>query len=345
MIWICFYIIIVWRLVHTESLALNSSSSSNQKGVLEKDNDDALVQVWDDVLTEELCQILHQQEQERQERQQPHYLLKRPLNKNDEEEETSLFTLLERVLDGILTELGDDSMYVEYWSRTEWKHLEAHIDIDEYLAKEFPSTSFQYPNHGHVLYLQVGTDVRGPTCIISPSTVTTVPAVQGRLTRFRGTSWHTVPRPTNRWTIPFVKGAPKHTPTTQWGRHVVLFNTWNNKPPHNIHPISSSSSSSSSTTDITDNPTEQSCNDSNIIPRFSMWNKVQPQDHPKKGDDDWGTAKIWLLGNEQRRQYPMRTVPIQMPLSILEDALYDPSNIHSIPYQSSQNTPFEQSIE
>mmetsp|Transcript_24550 Transcript_24550/g.28423 ORF Transcript_24550/g.28423 Transcript_24550/m.28423 type:complete len:159 (+) Transcript_24550:255-731(+) len=79
--------------------------------------------------------------------------------------------------------------YVEYWTRQEWRHIEAHADVDEHRAKEhdsriLPSTtvpntnnedddqhhasasaSYRYPTKGHVLYLQVGTKVRGPTCV------------------------------------------------------------------------------------------------------------------------------------------------------------------------------------
>ena len=73
----------------------------------------------------------------------------------------------------------------------------------------------RYPSYGHVLYLQVGTDVRGPTCIFPRRSsgldlkkdkgecsqddndrkeveVQIVPAVAGRLLRFGGRDLHTV---------------------------------------------------------------------------------------------------------------------------------------------------------
>lgn len=39
-----------------------------------------------------------------------------------------------------------------------------------------------------------------------------VPAVPGRLLRFKGDLLHAVPRPTDVWLLPFVKGAPQFEP-------------------------------------------------------------------------------------------------------------------------------------
>merc|ERR1712071_711691 len=76
---------------------------------------------------------------------------------------------LEQTLDDLLTKCNDTSPIVEYWSRQEWKHIEAHADIDELLVREQKKQkehlTFRYPKHGHVLYLQVGSSVRGPTCL------------------------------------------------------------------------------------------------------------------------------------------------------------------------------------
>lgn len=67
--------------------------------------------------------------------------------------------------------------------------------------------SFQYPDKGHVLYVQVGTNIRGPTCLFANATcrgdllrqnsveLVTVPALPGRLLQFRGNVLHAVPRP------------------------------------------------------------------------------------------------------------------------------------------------------
>jgi hypothetical protein len=68
----------------------------------------------------------------------------------------------------------------------------------------------------HVLYLQVQTGLRGPTCVFPDKKIgwgididdgdisvdlVTVPAVQGRILRFPGSAMHAVPRPANRWLL------------------------------------------------------------------------------------------------------------------------------------------------
>ena len=44
--------------------------------------------------------------------------------------------VLERTLDALLTELAAGDGYVEYWTRQEWRHIEAHADVDEHRAKQ-----------------------------------------------------------------------------------------------------------------------------------------------------------------------------------------------------------------
>ncbi len=123
-----------------------------------------------------------------------HKVFSRPIVNRDES------PIIELALDAILTEMeqgggeglaGVNSMemsndnnvdvvpkqYVEYWTRQEFRHIEAHADVDEHLAKEHDasiangemtsSTSppYRYPENGHVLYLKVGSEVQGPTCI------------------------------------------------------------------------------------------------------------------------------------------------------------------------------------
>ena len=113
--------------------------------------------------------------------------------------------------------------------------------------------NYRYPISGHVLYLQVGKEVRGLKCIFPnrnnggdllrplQQTSTTlsqprkkqneielviVPAVEGRILKFEGNALHAVPRPADLWLLPFVKGAAQHSPEETWGRSVILFNTW-----------------------------------------------------------------------------------------------------------------------
>jgi hypothetical protein len=193
--------------------------------------------------------------------------------------------VIEQTLDAILHEIkssdiiGGNSSIVEYWTRQEWRHIEAHADVDENLSKQidkdssftttnknhdnemlckYPSTykmshGHRYPIYGHVLYLQVGTNVRCPTCIfpgrssggdLLRSTIhhgvksVFVPAVAGRLLRFDGRDLHTVPRPTELWMLPYVKGSPEYEPEEVWGRSVILFNIWphpqNEDPPLDV---------------------------------------------------------------------------------------------------------------
>ena len=40
---------------------------------------------------------------------------------------------IETALASFLNEVGDSSTHVEYWSRQDWKHIEAHADVDEKL--------------------------------------------------------------------------------------------------------------------------------------------------------------------------------------------------------------------
>jgi hypothetical protein len=139
---------------------------------------------------------------------------------------------------------GDARMHVEYWARQSWMHLECHRDCDEFLngvgfdserqGARRTSAMLRYPKHGHVLYLDVGSGVRGPTCIfedadqvpvsaraasplggveeaagasgseLRPTAVRlvpilrkmhVVPARSARLLRFDGSAMHGVPRP------------------------------------------------------------------------------------------------------------------------------------------------------
>ena len=79
-------------------------------------------------------------------------------------------TVIETALCSVLDEIGDDSRYVEYWYRGVWKDMETHRDIDEALARsrKIAGTDIgvqRCPQFGHVLYLDVAEDVRGPTCV------------------------------------------------------------------------------------------------------------------------------------------------------------------------------------
>eukprot|EP00613_Pedinella_sp_CCMP2098_P066037 CAMPEP_0171989234 /NCGR_PEP_ID=MMETSP0993-20121228/276310_1 /TAXON_ID=483369 /ORGANISM="non described non described, Strain CCMP2098" /LENGTH=407 /DNA_ID=CAMNT_0012642221 /DNA_START=78 /DNA_END=1301 /DNA_ORIENTATION=- len=184
---------------------------------------------------------------------------------------------VERALVSFVNELGDDedpSRFIEYWWRDEWLDFEAHRDVSENEAEQ--SASFEeerilrYPNYAHVLYLAVDPKVRGPTCVYqhekqstatrletSPVvSVVVVPAVRGRVLRFKGDLLHSVPRPGIR----YLEGDEEEgewdeelTGEEEGGdddddeeeeedyideeedfekleRYVILFNTWDEKP-------------------------------------------------------------------------------------------------------------------
>jgi len=276
--------------------------------------------------------------------------------------------IIEQTLDFILTEIDNNNgssdrqkQYVEYWTRQEWRHIEAHADVDENLSRHMDkqdddtnilkdidlqskyatyqqSYGHRYPLFGHVLYLQVGTDVRGPTVVFpnrssggdllkdmkDPSiseeeecssegengvSMSIIPAVEGRLLRFDGRDLHTVPRPTDIWMLPFVKGGAEYEPEEQFGRSVILFNVWpgDEDPPLDVPlDIDHDDQQTAATTET------KLCNS------FSNWKEVT-NDIPTTNDSDNAAAesnqsvKIWLLGNERRRDHPLRTVPLLSP--------------------------------
>jgi hypothetical protein len=300
------------------------------------------VAVWDDVLSDESRQTLHQVASQQGSSQ--HYLFSRPIDPNSSGK-------IEKALDSILTEIGDDSKYIEFWTRQEWRSIEAHADVDELLAKRQDAednsdqNSYRFPTNGHVLYLQRGSEVRGPTCVFpgrrsggdllrqrsreetiggvaaEELEVVIVPAVPGRLLRFQGDYLHTVPRPHDLWFRKFIKGAPKYSPEDEWGRSVILFNTWGNDPPLDVPAH------------LTENNEEKEKKHF-LSEARTAWSEVyfQTESDNDQGcqttydDSEWVAAKIWLLGNERRRDHPMRTLEILSPKT-LRTALEEESTV------------------
>ncbi len=274
--------------------------------------------------------------------------------------------IIERTLDAILTEIErEDSkaqgkqQYVEYWTRQEWRHIEAHSDVDEALAKmhdqnpsllnddelesKFSATyrsGFRFPTNGHVLYLQVGSEVKGPTCVFPSRSsggdllqsndqactnendnnhengdvkLITVPAVSGRLLRFDGRDLHAVPRPHDLWMLPFVKGGAEYNPEEVWGRSVILFNVWPGEedPPLNV-PLDTNGGGE-------EIHTKELCN------AFSEWSEVDAvqstQIEVPDTQESNQSVKVWLLGNERRRGYSMRTANLLSPAHGGRDSL------------------------
>jgi len=336
------------------SSALSCSSPSN----------DNIVSVWDNVVPKSTCQSLHE---EAIKLGLGHFIFQRRTD-DDDCNENGEYNVIERVLDSILTQLEEQekgnnkkeaktkaSKYVEYWTRREWRHIEAHADVDENLAKQQDQQqqkdAFRYPKQGHVLYLKVGTNVHGPTCIF-PHIITggdlkkhkndddsdkvnlvTVPAVEGRLLRFQGNSLHAVPRPTDLWTLSFVKGSPKFEPEEEWGRSVILFNTWGDEPPLDVpydkreeksdgkdnvntkcRPHEEWKSAfflSPSSSSLLDNINED-CNADDTTNYDSVVEEEEVRNI---------RTKIWLLGNQRRRNHLDRNIRL-LGSESLREALY-----------------------
>ena len=233
-------------------------------------------------------------------------------------------TPLEAAMDSVLEALGDDAAYVEYWSRQEWKHIEAHSDVDEALASS--TGQLRFPRHGHVLYLEVGERVKGPTCVWHPhepaaapspaearfGALTAVPAVAGRCLRFDGELQHAVPRPADVWLSSFVINEPS-TPPEAYVRSVVLFNTW---PDPEAPPQ-----------DVDREPTGVACTGAEGLSlahclEREAWEEV-PISQPSPHEDARARMKLWLLGDEARRLQPSRTVTLDVPSDTLS-ALSEP---------------------
>jgi hypothetical protein len=279
------------------------------------------VQVFDNVLASHARQLLHQVASSDG---LSHKLLDRS--------SSATRSPLEDALHDILVQLNDTSPYVEYWCRDSWRSIEAHADVDENLAKTKQQQDLRYPTHGHVLYLSIGVDVRGPTCLFEDCqsggdlarakdnvTLVTVPAVEGRLLRFDGHLLHAVPRPTDLWLLPFVQGSPDLT-SPQFQRSVVLFNTWQ----QGEAPL-----------DVPQRRPEGACPDDDDEPQQDNpevhakddWNEmpVEPSPSPVESPEPRKRTKIWLLGDLTRRNHEMRTVNLYSVERQLREALYHPS--------------------
>ena len=167
-------------------------------------------------------------------------------------------TIIETALTSILDELDDDARYVEYWWRGESKGMEAHRDVDEALCRSNRVNSIgvqRCPQNGHVLYLAISPENRGPTCVweeqnaeerLQASVATTdgsdpragaprplqavhvVPAQPGRLLRFDGAALHSVVGSSTEWLESV--GATDAIGTSAIRRAVLLFNTWEQPP-------------------------------------------------------------------------------------------------------------------
>mmetsp|Transcript_6164 Transcript_6164/g.8921 ORF Transcript_6164/g.8921 Transcript_6164/m.8921 type:complete len:377 (+) Transcript_6164:44-1174(+) len=306
--------------------------------------------VWDNVIPTATQESLHQYASKSG---LGHKAFTRPLSSSNNNNP------IERVLDSILNQISDDddddggAKYVEYWTRQQWRSIEAHADVDENLAKEQDmqqqnsgKNSYRYPTMGHVLYLKVGSEVLGPTCVFpnrksggellvdnehddddskkKEVELLTVPAVPGRVLRFDGSALHAVPRPYDLWLLSFVKGALEHQPEDLYGRSVILFNTWKD-PPLGV-PLDDNSVVESGNNKHDSLVCEEECAVNQRLEwkeAYSRGNDIEEACAKDQDEEDkkMVPAKVWLLGNERRRDHRMRTVKLSAPEDKLRGAL------------------------
>ena len=191
----------------------------------EKDNDNP-IQIFDNAFSSFACEELSYLADDHSSRgNDGSSVFTRPLNNNENSESSVILTPIEHAIDSFLTSIGDTTSKVEYWSRDEYINIQAHADIDEEQLED--TNSIRCPQMGHVLYLQVKDELRGPTCVFptkqkgwSPEQkqkqhedggdsngekeheivdLVVVPAIEGRVLRFPGNAMHSVPCPANKW--------------------------------------------------------------------------------------------------------------------------------------------------
>lgn len=256
-------------------------------------------------------------------------------------------TIVERALTGVLHELGDESRFVEYWWRGVHKSMETHRDVDEALcrSRKHAGTGIgvqRCPNYGHVLYLDVAPGLRAPTCVWEEEDpdeiwareaaavqadvragpprrlrlLHVVPAVPGRLLRFRGDLLHAVPKPALQWLD------SEHASVDQEQaalRSVVLFNTWSEPPmlpsPNDPPPQKAIAALAA----LRETPR---CNDR------LHWRELHSASLPVEGS--LARLDAPLLGDELRRGCPASSLVVHLPSQAVEQLLSSEKDWHSI---------------
>lgn len=252
----------------------------------------------------------------------------------------SPLTPLEKAIDSVLTSIGDVSNIVEYWSREQYINIDAHADIDEkgLLNGE---EKIQCPKQGHILYLSIGKDLRGPTFIFPDKLegwstkretnnknveMVIVPALQGRLVHFDGRAMHAVPKPVDRWLLSDVDelvlrekendAARRCDDDENLGdfiddddhRHVLLFNTWDYCPAYvDDDPAFRISRGGDSSLISRWQRKYGKFSEKVICNQFSNWREAAISDRTEIDRDnihDTVAMRVNLMGNKKRRCYP-----------------------------------------
>mmetsp|Transcript_9359 Transcript_9359/g.19127 ORF Transcript_9359/g.19127 Transcript_9359/m.19127 type:complete len:402 (-) Transcript_9359:140-1345(-) len=206
---LCVFVALPYRIGTCNAFGVSSTTSTSTP-----------VRVFDNVFSSDACRLINQLSIEHSDRAgncDGSSIFYR--------EEGNVLTPLESAIDSALTALGDTSDVVEYWSRENYMNIDAHADIDEGGLLD-DGERIRCPIQGHILYLVVGKEVRGPTFIFPDKLVgwgcddtshlgrasssindqrevemVTVPAVEGRVVRFDGRAIHAVPKPADRWLL------------------------------------------------------------------------------------------------------------------------------------------------
>lgn len=281
---------------------------------------DSLVQVYDNVVGEEARLVLYH---EGLKWQNENIVFEFPL------EQPQQHWILEQILNDILLQLyhQDDAIphyYVEYWTRKGWWHILPHADMDEVSRKELESrpdgdlsSSFSHPETGHVLYIQLGSKVKGPTCVFNVSMggellkqetteLIVVPAVQGRLLRFQGHLLHAVPRPADIWMSP----THENEQGPDYERMVLLFNLW---PTDRLDRKGRTIVESNET--FTSGTPPHSCNS------VMNWKSVDIWNQSEVGEPSH--LQFPLMGDEHRRGTPELSIKMQTAESSRKAFLQD----------------------
>ena len=261
-------------------------------------------------------------------------------------------TVIEVALCSILEQMGDESRYLEYWWRGDSKGMEVHRDVDEALCRSHRVGDIgvqRCPSHGHVLYLDIESGVRGPTCVWEEepddsdnaailaagarrdprsgpprplSTLHVVPAVAGRLLRFDGASLHSVLGP--KCALLETSGTAGPVPPGAGVRRaVLLFNTWWCDPPGLPSPMDPAAPKAVAA--LAALPTRPACEPG------SAWRAVVPMGEEEEEEASTTTfIKAALLGDLTRRGCEAASLTARVGTRAIKAALASEAAVHTV---------------
>mmetsp|Transcript_21160 Transcript_21160/g.54172 ORF Transcript_21160/g.54172 Transcript_21160/m.54172 type:complete len:408 (+) Transcript_21160:30-1253(+) len=307
------------------------------------------VKVWDGVLASSTLQTVIAAGEQRA------HCFTTVFDRGDELDQVGR-TAIEATLTSIVGELGDDCRYIEYWWRGESNGMEVHRDVDEAFCRshQIDGVGLQRcPINGHVLYLDVGAGVRGPTCVWeeeevctdsggpspnedvragAPRTLRTlhvVPAVPGRLLRFDGASLHSVMGPNCNLLESVEPHIGSVKVSQQRRRATLLFNTWRDPPglpsPKDPAPAKAVAAFEKLETSPTCSPA-------------SAWRDTALEFVPMTIEGDEVTIQAPLLGDVTRRGCQAPSLTALVAADSLLPALESTTAVHSLELRAGEPT-------